>query len=174
VPVHQLPHSLGGVADMEQLADQRLDPARRPPLVTGEPVCQRPFPELLLQPGPLLRAQLLPRYRPFGLQGRGAAVLSGPPPPPHRPWHDPQIVCDLVDPIAAREPLGCLQLHPLAPLLLAGVYPVAPGSPGALPLINNPLEPHVHVIRAYGSSKPRRAVQECRIAGFLRAPVARR
>jgi hypothetical protein len=37
-----------------------------------------------------------------------------------------------------------------------------------------PSEPHVHVIRAYGSSKPRRAVQECRIAGFLRAPVARR
>jgi hypothetical protein len=31
---------------MEQLPDQRLDPAQRPPLVTGEPMRKRPFPQL--------------------------------------------------------------------------------------------------------------------------------
>jgi len=32
-------------------------------------------------------------------------------------------VCDLIDPITAGEPLGCLQPHPLTPLLLGGRVP---------------------------------------------------
>jgi len=50
---HQLPGALHGVPDVEQLADQRLDPAQRPALVPGEPVRQRPFAQLGLQPQPL-------------------------------------------------------------------------------------------------------------------------
>jgi hypothetical protein len=46
VPAHQSPGALDGVADVEQLADQRLDPAQGPPLVPGEPVRQRPFARL--------------------------------------------------------------------------------------------------------------------------------
>jgi hypothetical protein len=38
VPPHQLPDALDGVPDVEQLADQRLYPAQRPALVTGEAV----------------------------------------------------------------------------------------------------------------------------------------
>ena len=64
MPAHQLPGPLDGVPDVEQLADQRLDPAQRPALVPGEPVRQRAFPQLGLQPGPLLRAEPLPRHRP--------------------------------------------------------------------------------------------------------------
>ena len=64
MPAHQLPDALGGVPDMEQAPDQRLDPAQGPPLVSSEPVCQRPLPQFQFQPGPLLRAQLLPRHRP--------------------------------------------------------------------------------------------------------------
>src|SRR5258706_16481001 len=41
VPAHQLPDALDGVPDVEQLPDQRLDPAESPALVTGEPVGQR-------------------------------------------------------------------------------------------------------------------------------------
>ena len=108
---------------MEQLPDQRLDPAESPPLVTGEPVRQRAFAEFGLQPGPLLRAEFLPRHRPFGPQRRGAAILPGPVPPPHRPGHDTQVMRDLVDPIAAGEPLGGLQPQPLTPLLLGGRIP---------------------------------------------------
>jgi len=40
---------------VEQLADQRLDPAQRPALVNGEPLHQRPLPQFLFQPGPLMR-----------------------------------------------------------------------------------------------------------------------
>ena len=50
---HQLPGALHGVPDVEQLSDQRLDPAQRPALVPGEPVRQRPFAQLGLQPQPL-------------------------------------------------------------------------------------------------------------------------
>ncbi len=46
MPAHQLPGALHGVPDVEQLADQRLDPAQRPALVPGEPVRQRPFAQL--------------------------------------------------------------------------------------------------------------------------------
>ena len=108
---------------MEQPADQRLDPAQRPPLVMSEPVCQRALPQLELQPGPLLRAQLLPRHRPFGPQRLITAVLPGPVPPPHRPYGDPQVICDLVDHIAGGEPPGGLQPQPLTPLLLGGRIP---------------------------------------------------
>jgi hypothetical protein len=38
VPAHQLPGALHGVPDVEQLADQRLDPAQRPEYATGPPV----------------------------------------------------------------------------------------------------------------------------------------
>ena len=123
MPAHQLPHALGRVADVEQAADQRLDPAQRPPLVISEPVRQRPFPQLGLQPGPLLRAQPLPRHRPPGPQRLVPAVLPGPAPPPHRPFRDPQVMRDLADRVAAGEPPGGLQPQPLPPLLLAGVYP---------------------------------------------------
>jgi hypothetical protein len=60
MPAHQLRRALDRIADMEQAADQRLDPAQRPPLIGGEPMRQRAFPQLGLQPGPLLRAQPLP------------------------------------------------------------------------------------------------------------------
>ena len=63
MPAHQLGGALDGVADVEQLPDQRLDPAEGPPLVISEPVRQRTFPQLELKPGPLLRVQPLPRYR---------------------------------------------------------------------------------------------------------------
>ena len=135
MPAHQLPHSLEGVADVEQLADQRLDPAQRPALVPGEPVRQRALPQLELQPGPLLRAQLLPRHRPPGPQRLRAAVPPGPVPPPHRPWRDPQVMRDLINPVAAGEPPGGLQPQPLTPLLLGG------GIPATLRI------PHASVIR---------------------------
>ena len=71
VPAHQLPGALDGVPDVEQLADQRLDPAQRPALVPGEPVRQRALLQFGLQPGPLLRAQPLPRHRPLRPQCPG-------------------------------------------------------------------------------------------------------
>jgi hypothetical protein len=43
---------------VEQLADQRLDPAGSPALVTGEPVRQRAFAQLGFQPRELLRVSL--------------------------------------------------------------------------------------------------------------------
>ena len=78
MPAHQLPDALGGVPDMEQAADQRLDPAQGPSLVSGEPVCLRPLPQFQFQPAPLLRAQLLPRHRPPGPQRLSTAVPPGP------------------------------------------------------------------------------------------------
>ena len=125
MPAHQLPGPLDGVADVEQLADQRLDPAQRPALVPGEPVRQRALPQLGLQPGPLLRAQPLPRHRAPGSERLSAAVPPGPVPPPHRPFGDPQVSCDLADPIAAGEPPGGLQPQPLTPLLLGGRVPAS-------------------------------------------------
>jgi integrase len=123
VPAHQLGGALDGVADVEQLPDQRLDPSQRPPLVTGELVRQRPFPQLGLQPGPLPRTQPLPRHRAPGPQRLVPAVLPGPAPPPHRPFSDPQVIRDLADRVAAGEPPGSLQPQPLTPLLLGGRIP---------------------------------------------------
>jgi hypothetical protein len=123
MPAHQLPGPLDRVADVEQLADQRLDPAQRPALVPGEPVRQRAFPQFLLQPGPLLGTEPLPRHRPPGPQRLSPAVLPGPTPPPHRPFGDPQVVRDPLDPLAAREPPGGLQPQLLTPLLLGGRIP---------------------------------------------------
>jgi len=122
----------GRVLVEEQLADQRLDPAQRPPLVTGEPVRQRPFPQLQLQPCPLLRAQLLPRHRPPGPERFGSAVAPGLVPPPHRPGHNPQVVRDLINPVAAGEPLSRPQPQPLTPLLLGGRVPAPLRIPHAL------------------------------------------
>jgi hypothetical protein len=143
VPPHQLPHSLGGVADVEQLADQRLDPAQRPPLIGGEPMRQRPLPQLGLQPGPLPRAEPLPRHRPPRPQRLNTAIPPGPVPPPHRPLGDPQVAGDLPDRVAAREPPGGLQPQPLTPLLLGGRIPtplriphtpvIRPGQPTSRP-----------------------------------------
>ena len=123
MPAHQLGGALDRVADVEQAADQRLDPAQRPPLVMSEPVRQRPFPQLGLQPGPLLRAEPLPRHRALRPQRLSTAVPPGPVPPPHRPLGDPQVVCDLADLLAAGEPLSGLQPEPLAPLLPGGRVP---------------------------------------------------
>jgi len=123
MPAHQLPHPLRGVPDVEQAPDQRLDPAQRPPLVIREPVRQRPLTQLGLQPGPLPRAQLLPRHRPPRPQRLVTAVPPGLVPAPHRPLGDPQIVRDLADRVAAGEPPGGLQPQPLPPLLLSGRIP---------------------------------------------------
>ena len=123
MPAHQLPHPLGRVPDAEQPPDQRLDPAQRPPLVIGEPVRQRPLAQLGLQPGPLLRAQLLPRHRPLRPQRLVTAVPPGPVPPPHRPLGHPQVPGDLADRVAAGEPARGLQPQPLPPLLLSGRIP---------------------------------------------------
>jgi len=57
MPAHQLPRALDGVPDVEQLADQRLDPAQRPPLIPGKPMRQRPLPQLGFQPRELPRGQ---------------------------------------------------------------------------------------------------------------------
>ena len=88
----------------------------------AEHVRQRPFPELLFEPDPLPRLSFsaIP-----ALLDRSAAV------PPSCQAHrhrrtDPGITrrsCDLIDPIATGQPLGCLQPHSPTPLLLGGVYP---------------------------------------------------
>jgi hypothetical protein len=123
VPAHQLPHPLDGVPDVEQLADQRLDPAQRPALVPGEPVRQRALPQLELQPRPLLRAQPLPRHRAPRSERVRAAVPPGPAPPPHRPFGNPQVPGDLGDPVAAGEPpAGCSRSRSRR-CCSAGVYP---------------------------------------------------
>ncbi len=123
MPAHQLPDALDGVPDVEQLPDQRLDPAESPALVTGEPVGQRAFPQLGFQPRKLLRDKPLPRHRPPGLQCPGAAVPPGPPPPAYRPFGDPQVPGDLAGRVAAGEPLSCLQPQPPRRCCSAGVYP---------------------------------------------------
>ena len=108
---------------------------------------QRPFAQLGLQPGPLLRAQPLPRHRPLRPQRLSAAVPPGLMPPPHRPLGDPQVMRDLADRVAPGEPFSCLQPQPLSPLLLGRRVPA-------------PLRiPHAPVIRpqpadATGSCKP--------------------
>ena len=135
MPAHQLPGPLDGVLDVEQLADQRLDPAQRPALVPGEPVRQRALPQLELQPRPLPGAQPLPRHRAPRSERLGAAVPPGPVPPPHRPFGDPQVPRDLADPVAAGEPPGGFQPQALTPLLLGG------GIPASLRI------PHASVIR---------------------------
>src|SRR5512142_592963 len=149
VPAHQLPGPLHRVTHVEQLADQRLDPAQRPALVPGEPVRQRAFPQLLLQPGPLLRAQLLPRHRPPGPQRRGPAVPPGPPPPPHRPFGDPQVACDLVNPVPAGKQLSCLQPQPLTPLLLGGRIPAPLRIPHALVVRPQPADVTTRALRVH-------------------------
>jgi len=45
VPAHQLSGPLDGVPNVEQTADQRLDPAQLPSPVIYEPVRQWPFPQ---------------------------------------------------------------------------------------------------------------------------------
>src|SRR5207244_4415375 len=138
---------LDGVPDMEQPPDQGLDPAEGPPLVTGEPVRQRPLPQLEFQPGPLLRAQPLPRHRPLRPQRLSPAVPPGPVPPPHRPLGHPQVLRDLTDLVAAGEPPGGLQPQPLTPLLLGGRIPA-------------PLRiPHVSVIRPRSPGVTTRALR---------------
>ena len=132
MPAQQPPGALDGVTDVEQLADQRLDPAQGPPLVPGEPVRQRALPQLQLQPGPLPRRQPLPRHRPPGPQRRRASIPPGLPPPPHRPLRHPQIRGDLRGAVPAGEPPGRIQPQPLAPLLLGGRIPATLPIPHAL------------------------------------------
>ena len=50
-----------------------------------------------------------------GPQCPGPAVPPGPVPSLYRPFGDPQIVRDLADPVAAVEPLSCLQPQQLTP-----------------------------------------------------------
>ena len=132
MPAQQLAGALDGVADVEQLPDQGLDPAEGPPLVIGEPVRQRPFPQLGLHAGPLLRAQLLPRHRALRPQRFSPAIPPGPVPAPHRAFGDPQVACDLADRVAAGEPPGGLHPQPLTPLLLGGRVPAPLRIPHAL------------------------------------------
>jgi hypothetical protein len=135
MPAQQLRRALDGVPDVEQLPDQRPGPAQRPALVAGEPVRQRSFPQLGLQPGPLLRAQPLPRHRALRPQRAGPAIPPRPVPPPHRPFRHPQVMRDLTDRIAAGKPPGGPQPQPLTPQLLSGRIPA-------------PLRiPHIPVIR---------------------------
>lgn len=125
MPAQQLPRALHGVPDVEQLADHRLDPAQRPPLIAGEPVRQRAVAQFGLQPRPLLRADPLPRHRPPGPQRRSPAVPPGLPPPPHRPVRDPQVRRDHRGAVPAREPLGRSQSQLLTPLLFGGRVPAS-------------------------------------------------
>ena len=60
---------------------------------------------------------------PFGPESPGSAVLPGPVPPPHRLRRDPQVVCDLVNRVAAGEPPSGLHPQPLSRCCSAGVYP---------------------------------------------------
>src|SRR5256885_340815 len=114
---------LGRVADVKQPPDQRLDPAQGPPLVVSEPVGQRAFPQLQLEPGPLPRAQLLPRHRPLRPERPRPAVPPGLVPAPHRSRRDPQVVRDLIDRVAPGEPPGGLHPQQFPPLLLGGRVP---------------------------------------------------
>src|SRR5882757_9856248 len=89
----------------------------------ANPCASGPFPQFQLEPGPLLRAQLLPRHRAPGPQRLSPAVPPGPVPPPHRPLGHPQVAGDLTDRVAAGEPPGGLQPQPLTALLLGGRVP---------------------------------------------------
>src|SRR4029079_17524629 len=108
---------------MEELPDQRLDPAQGPPLLPGEPVRRRALAQLEFQPGPLLRAQPLPRHRPPGPQRRGPAIPPGLTPPPHRPLRDPQVRGDRRGAVPAPPPLP-----PVSPRAGASPRGVAPGA----------------------------------------------
>jgi hypothetical protein len=148
MPAHQLPHTLDGVADVEQHADQRLDPAQRPAPVPGEPVRQRAFPQVGLQPGPLLRARLLPRHGPLGSQRLVPAGLPGFTPSPHRPFGDPQVMRDLADPLAASEPPGRFQPQSLPPLLLGRHVPAPLRIPHAPVIRQHPADVTTCALRA--------------------------
>jgi hypothetical protein len=81
-----------------------------------------------MTPGPfgrltLLRAQPLPRHQPLGPQRSGPAVPPDPPPPPHRTFGDPQVAGDLINLVAAGEPLACLQRSRSRRCCSAGVHP---------------------------------------------------
>jgi hypothetical protein len=122
VPAHQLPHSLGRVADVEQPPDQRLDPAQRPPLVISEPVRQRPLPSSA-SGRPTAAGSDSPATPAPGPQRFCTAVPPGLAPPPHRPFGEPQVVRDLADRVATGEPVRGLQPQPFTPLLLSGRIP---------------------------------------------------
>src|SRR5439155_2028224 len=92
----------------------------------------RAFAQLSLQPGPLLRAQPLPRHRALRPQRLSPAIPPGPVPAPHRALGDPQVVRDLADLVAAGEPSGRLHPQPLPALLLSGRVPAPLRIPHAL------------------------------------------
>ena len=98
---------------------------------TAKP-CQRAPPQLGSQPGPLPRAQPLPRHRPSGPQRRGPAIPPGLPPPPYRPLRDPQVRGDRRSGIPAREPPGRSQPEPFTSLPLGRCVPAALPIPHAL------------------------------------------
>ena len=61
----------------------------------------------------------------------GAAVSPGPPPPPHRPLGDPQVSCNLGDPIAAADRPAASSRSRSRHCYSAGVYP--PRCAGRMP-----------------------------------------
>ena len=140
MPAHQLPGALGGVPDVEQLADQRLDPAQGPALVPGEPVRQRAFPSSSSSRAHCCGLSRSRDTGPFDRSASVPAVLPGPVPPPHRPFGDPQVVRDLADPVAAGEPPRGLQPQPLTPLLLGGRIPAPLRIPHALVILRQPAD----------------------------------
>jgi hypothetical protein len=95
----------------------QAEPAHHLP---GEPVRQRPFPQLGLQPGPLRRAPATPA---LGPQRFGPAVPPGPVPPAHRPFGDPQVAHDLVDRVAAASRSAACGRSRSRRCCSAGVYP---------------------------------------------------
>jgi hypothetical protein len=95
----------------------QAEPAHHLP---GEPVRQRPFPQLGLQPGPLRRAPATPA---LGPQRFGPAVPPGPVPPAHRPFGDPQVARDLVDRVAAASRSAACGRSRSRRCCSAGVYP---------------------------------------------------
>ncbi len=102
------------------------------------PVRQRVLLQFQLQPGPMLRAQPLPRHRALRSERPSPAVAPGPELPPHRPFGDPQVVRDLLDRVTAGEPPG-------------GPGPLLPGRPLPAPL----RIPHIRsYARSSGAHRP--------------------
>ena len=109
MPPQQLPGALHRVTDVEQPANQRLNPAECPPLVISEAVRQRLPPQFSFQPRPLGRRQPLSRHRPLRLQRHKAALSLSPPPAPYRSRCDPQVPRDRTSAVPRREPISGLQ-----------------------------------------------------------------
>ena len=69
MPLEQSPHALDGVRDVEEPADQVLDPRERPPLISPA-MRERPAFQLPLQAGELARVEPLTTRRTLGQDPR--------------------------------------------------------------------------------------------------------